>query len=178
MSDDRTGRYAAALFQVAQAEGELSRVEDELYQVARALESSRELSDALGDPRVPSDRKQAIVDDLLGRRASSLTVALVGFLIGLGRAGDLPEIADELVKQAAASRERAVAEVRTAVPLDEDTLERLATVLGRATGKQLEVRTVVDPGLLGGVVARVGDTVIDGSVRRRLENLRDTLQSR
>ena len=71
-------------------------------------------------------------------------------------------------------RAEAVAEVRTAFPLDADQQARLADALGRATGKKVTVKVVIDPTVLGGIVARVGDTVIDGSVRSRLEQLRET----
>jgi F-type H+-transporting ATPase subunit delta len=80
-----------------------------------------------------------------------------------------------VVSQAAASRAKAVAEIRSAVPLDESTLERLVAVLTRVTGKDLEVKAIVDPDLVGGVVARVGDVVIDGSVARRLAEMRQVL---
>jgi len=67
------------------------------------------------------------------------------------------------------------AEVRTAYPIDEERRERLAEVLGKATGKHVTVKVVIDPSVLGGVVARVGDTVIDGTIRHRLEQLRESL---
>jgi F-type H+-transporting ATPase subunit delta len=62
--------------------------------------------------------------------------------------------------------------VRSAIPLTDDQLERLAKALGNATGKQVEVKVVVDPSVLGGIVAQVGDTVIDGSVRSRIDQLK------
>jgi len=175
---NRIEGYAAAVFDVASAEGVLDRVEREFFALGKAVESQPELREALTDPRIPADRKQSILDDLLGGRASDVTVALVEFIVRAGRGRDLPAIADALAARAAASRDREVAEVRTAVPLDDETVARLSEALGRATGKQVEVRVVVDPSVVGGVVARVGDTVIDGSVRRRLESLREILQSR
>jgi F-type H+-transporting ATPase subunit delta len=87
----------------------------------------------------------------------------------------LPEIVDTVVALGAASREKAVAEVRSAIPLDEAQTARLAEALGRATGKTVEVKVVVDPTVQGGLVAQIDDTVIDGSVRRRLEQLRAAL---
>ena len=68
-----------------------------------------------------------------------------------------------------------MAEVRSAIPLTDDQKSRLADALGQATGKQVEVKVIVDPSIKGGLVAQVGDTVIDGSVRRRLEQLRIAL---
>jgi F-type H+-transporting ATPase subunit delta len=178
MAQDRVRGYAAGLLQLARAEGLVDRVGDELYRIARALETSSDLRMALGDPRLPLERKHGIVTDLLGKRALPLTLNLVNFVVAAGRSRDLPAIADELAAMAAAERERAIAEVRTAFELDEATVARLAAALSRATGKQVEVKTVLDPSLLGGVVARVGDTVIDGSLRHRLEGLRQALQRR
>ncbi|MFW2340076.1 MAG: ATP synthase F1 subunit delta [Acidimicrobiia bacterium] len=177
-AEDRIQGYAAAIFEIARGEGDLERVESELFQIARTFETSADLREALTDPRLPQDRKQGIVDDLLGTRAAELTVSLVGFIVGLGHASELPEIVDGFVAKAAADRQRAVAEVRSAVELDAETISRLESALAKATGKQVEVKVVVDPAVLGGIVARVGDTVIDGSVRSRLDTLRDTLQSR
>jgi F-type H+-transporting ATPase subunit delta len=177
-AEDRIHGYASAIFEIARGEGDLERIERELFQIARTFETSPDLRDALTDPRLPQDRKQGIVDDLLGARASELTVSLVGFVVSLGHASELPEIVDGFVARAAAERQRAVAEVRSAVELDAETVARLESALAKATGKQVEVKVVVDPKVLGGIVARVGDTVIDGSVRSRLDTLRDTLQSR
>jgi len=84
-------------------------------------------------------------------------------------------VVQRFVELAAQTREHEVAEVRSAVPLDDAQVQRLATALGRATGKNVEVRVVVDPALMGGLVATIGDTVIDGTVRHRLEQLKESL---
>jgi F-type H+-transporting ATPase subunit delta len=173
--DDRIDGYAAAILEIARSEGELGQVGDELYGFARSFEASAELRDALTDRQVPLDRKLAIVGDLLDGKASRLTVGLVNFVVGVGRGSDLPAIADRLAAKAAGERDAAIAEVRSAVELDDETVAKLVASLGAATGKKVEVKTAVDPSLLGGIVARVGDTVIDGSLRHRLEELRDTL---
>ena len=99
----------------------------------------------------------------------------MSFVVGAGRSRDLPAIIDALVRKAAEERAEAVAEVRSAVPLTQDQRQRLAEALSRATGKRVSVKVVVDPSVLGGVVAQVGDTVIDGSVRHRLEVLKESL---
>jgi len=173
--DDRIEGYAAAILEIARSEGQLEQVGDELYRIARAVEDSPELRDLLTDRRVPADRKQAVLADLLEGKASSLSVGLVDFVVAVGHAADLRAIADRLAARAAGERDAVVAEVRSAIELDEGTVARLAASLSKATGKQVEVKAVVDPAVLGGIVARVGDTVIDGSVRHRLASLRDTL---
>jgi F-type H+-transporting ATPase subunit delta len=177
-AEDRIDGYASAVLAVAKAEDRLAEVGDELYTIARTFEASAELRDALADPRIPAERKQGTVADLLEGKASPLTASLVEFIVGAGRGSDLPAIADRLGEQAAGERDRVIAEVRAAIELDAETVARLEESLGRATGRQVEVKTVVDESLIGGIVARVGDTVIDGSVKHRLEQLRETMERR
>ncbi len=174
---DRIDGYAAALFELAQAEGELSKVEREFYAIARSFTDSPELRDSLVDPKIPLERKRGIIDDLVGGRASGVTVNLLNLVVGQGRASDIPAIAERLAGRAAASAGKQVAEVRSAIELDDATVKRLAAALARATGHEVEVRTVIDPSVLGGIVARVGDTVIDGTVKRRLESLRTAVRA-
>ena len=174
---DRISGYAAGILEMARAEGLLERVEGELFELGRQLEGSSELRSTLTDPQLPLERKRAIVADLLKGRASSLTVGLAEFLLGQNLASELGSIASALADQAAASRNRQVAEVRSAVALDEATVARLSESLSRATGATLEVKTIVDPSVVGGIVARVGDTVIDGSIATKLDALRQALQS-
>jgi F-type H+-transporting ATPase subunit delta len=175
---DRVDGWVVGLFEVARAEGQLEAVEDDLFRFARALEGSDELRSVLTDEAVPASRRLGVVTDLLGNRASPLSAALVSAVVAAGRSRQLPAIADGLVRRAAASRERVLAEVRSAVPLDDDQRTRMAEALGRATGKSVEVKVVIDPEVLGGVVAQVGDTVIDGSVRARLDELRERIGGR
>lgn len=175
---ERISGYAAGILEMARAEGILERVEGELYELGRQIESSPELRSTLTDPQLPLTRKRAVVSDLLGGRAASLTVGLVEFLLGQNLASELGAIASSLAEQAAASRQRQLAGIRSAIPLEQETIDRLAAALGRATGTSVEVRTVVDPTVVGGIVARVGDTVIDGSVASKLESLRNVLQAR
>ena len=176
MVDERISGYAEGIFALANAEGQLERVESELAAIARAVEQSSDLRSTLTEPQLPLDKKHEIIDDLIGSRASALTVGLVQFLVGQGRVPELPAIATSLVETAAASRDKAVAEVRSAVPLDEATVEKLAAALGKATGKSLEVKVVVDPSVIGGLVARVGDMVIDGSLARRFDSVRQAIK--
>jgi F-type H+-transporting ATPase subunit delta len=175
MADDRTLAYAEALFNVARAEGSLADVEDELFRFSQTLQGSDELREALTDQAIPVARRQQIVEDLLGGKATGTTVALVSLVVGTGRARDLPAIIRELVEMSAAEARKAVAEVRTAVPLNQDQRDRLAKALGEATGRDVALKVVIDPSVLGGVIAQVGDTVIDGTVRTRLERLRKAL---
>jgi F-type H+-transporting ATPase subunit delta len=172
---DRSDAYAAALLQVAKAEGRLDTVEDELFRFARILEGNDELRMKLSDPVIPLERREGIVDDLLNGKVTPITIALIQFVVAAGRGDDLPDIIDRLVEAAAEERLEVLAEVRSAVPLGEEQQRRLSAALGRATGKRVSVKVVVDPSVIGGVVARVGDTVFDGTVRHRLEQLREAI---
>jgi F-type H+-transporting ATPase subunit delta len=167
--------YAQALFAVAEAEGELEQVEDELYRFGKAVEKQPKLREALTDPALPPDRKKAVIEELLEKKAGPHTISLLGFLVEQGRAKDLSRIVQTMAELAAEQRRKAVAEVRTAVPLDARRREQLAKALSKATGKDVELKVLVDLSVIGGVVAQVGDEVFDGSIRRRLELARQQL---
>ncbi len=175
MSDARIEGYARALFEVARAEGTLDEVEDELFRFARSYESSDALRNTLTDEMIPAAKRQAIVEDLLGGKTTSTTVQLVSMVVGAGRGRDLPAIIDRLVQRASSAKQLEVAEVRSAVPLTTDQQTRLAAALANATGKQVNLKVVVDPSVLGGIVATVGDTVIDSSIRTRLDQVKSRL---
>jgi F-type H+-transporting ATPase subunit delta len=113
-----------------------------------------------------------VIDELLEARAHPLTATLVGFLVDAGQARRIGPIAEELAREAAHRSERTLAEVRTAVPLTEAQRSRLVDALTKATGHPVELKVDVDPSVIGGVVARVGDEVFDGSVASRLTEAR------
>lgn len=165
--------YAAALLEVAGAEGARDEVPDELFRIARAFEANEELRSTLTDARVPVERKQAVVGDILEGRASNVSIALINLLVGAGRASDFVAVANRMAELAAEREEMLVAEVRSAIDLDPDTLARLEARLAEATGKRVKAKVVVDPSVVGGIVTKVGDTVFDGSVRSRLQDLRE-----
>lgn len=173
--DELVRGYAEALFRVADAEGELDATERQLFAFAKLVERERRLREALTDPSLPTENKRRLIADTLVERASPLTVNLLGFLVEQGRARELGRIVEELAEVVAETREQAVAEVRSAVPLDDARVNKLADALSRATGRQIEVRVVVDPSVVGGAVAKIGDEIFDGSVRSRLLEAREHL---
>ncbi len=169
--------YAQALFVVASAEGVLEEVEDELFAFGKVLEQHTDLRESLTDAVLPVENKKAVVEELLGERAHPITLGLLAFVIDLGRARHIPKIVEELARMAATERDHALAEVRTAVDLSAEQRERFAQALSRATGRRVDVKVVVDPSVIGGVVARVGDEVFDGSIASRLEDAKQALGS-
>ena len=132
MADDRTLAYADALFGVARAEGTLGEVEDELFRFSQTLQGSDELRNALTDAGIPAARRQQIVEDLLGGKASPTTVALVSMVVGTGRARDLPAIIQQLVEMSAAEANKEVAEVRLGGPAH----RRPAQAPGQGAGRR------------------------------------------
>ncbi|MFY9587554.1 MAG: ATP synthase F1 subunit delta [Actinomycetota bacterium] len=170
---DLSRGYAQALFQVAQAEGALEQVEDELFRFARILENETRLREALTDPSQEAEHRAKMVQELLGPKASPHTTNIISFVVQQGRARELPKIIDSLVQLAAQERNKAVAEVRSATPLDGDQRQKLVDAIAKATGKNVELKVLVDPSVVGGLLVRVGDQVFDGTVRRRLQMARE-----
>jgi F-type H+-transporting ATPase subunit delta len=176
-SEELINGYARALFDVVRAEGELDRVEDELYRFGKVLETNHELKQALADQSIDRVQREKILGDLLEDKVSAHTLGLLTFIVGQGRARQLPQILEQLSRLAAEARNSVVAEVRTAIPLNDQQRTALAESLSKATGKQVEVKAIVDPAVLGGVVAKIGETVIDGTIRTRLQQLKDQVRS-
>lgn len=172
--------FAAAMFESMADRADIDEVEDDLFRFARTLEGSAELLGVLSDPAVELSVREGIVADLLGAtaapgapgRARAVTARLVAYAVATSRARGLVELLDWLVERAAAERGLRVAQVRSAVELDEGQRQRLAGSLARLTGRPVELRVRLDASLVGGMVVVVGDTVIDGTLRHRLDRLR------
>jgi len=174
-STEVVDQYARGLLAIVEAEGATDRVEDELYRFGQAIERNNELREALSDRQIPVERRLSVVDELLDEKADPQTVAVVAHVIQAGRGRMLTDIIAAFIRVAASQRDRAVAEVRTAVELSDDQRERLRKALGEATGREVELKVIIDDSVVGGVLATVGDTVIDGSVSRQLARMRSRL---
>lgn len=165
--------YARAFLAVIGAEGDAERLSDELLGVALSFGESEELEGVLRDALVPVERKHAIVSDLIGKRVSPVTMSLANMLVGVGRLGDFVEIVKRMKELAAEAAGHVLAEVHSAIELDEATRARLVARLSELSGKKVELNVIVDPSVVGGLVAQVEDTLYDGSVRSRLQDLRE-----
>jgi len=158
-----------AILAAAEADGSLEEVEDELFRFARVIDSTPGLRAALTDPALPDAEKVALVRDLLEGRANGHTIALATFVLELSAERDPGQALTDLADLAATRRGRVVVEARTAIPIDVQRRARLAQALSRTVGRQVDLEVVIDPEVVGGVVARIGDELIDGSVKRKLE---------
>ena len=142
MSDNAIAGYADALFAVAAANNVLPTVEDELFRFSQALNSDENLQATLDDSSLPVDRRQQIVEDLLEGSACSTTKALVSMIVASGRSARLSSIVDAFIERSAASRNKTVATVRSAVELDDSQKDKLVTALSGATNKDVEVKEI------------------------------------
>ncbi len=174
MSDEKIQSYAQAILAVASAESNAAQIEDEIYRFSQqVLQSSEELKSTLSDASIPSTRRQQIVEDLLDGQVTQTTVALVSMIVAAGMGGDIKAIADKVVGLGAESRDKAVAEVYSVVDLSSDQQQRLAAALKSATGKDVEMKVIIDESVMGGLLVQIEDEVIDGTVRTRLKQLRE-----
>lgn len=170
-------RYARALLDVTRAErGDVEAVERDLASFVSLVDGEAALRRALVNPAIPAPRKKALVTELLARAPLQPPVAkLLLLLAERDRLALLPDVLDLYRQRLLDLRNIVRAEVTTAVPLEAGRVEALRAALGALTGGQVAMTTRVDPGLIGGVVTRIGSVVYDGSVRRQLERMREAL---
>lgn len=172
---DRTTAYAEALLLIASAEGNLDAVKNQMADVARAVAGNDELSSTLGNANLPATQRNQVIDDLLDGKVLDSVRALVGMIVGTGRGGELGTIIDAFIERSSTSKGRQLATVRSAVALTEDQQVRLAAALAKTAGTEVDLQVVVDPAVVGGAITTIGDTVIDGSLRTRLSQMREAL---
>ncbi|MDH4278349.1 MAG: ATP synthase F1 subunit delta [Acidimicrobiia bacterium] len=175
MSSDRVDGYAQALLSVARAEGDVDGIRSQLTDVARAVAGNDDLRASLTNNLLPAATRVQIVDDILGGKASDVVRSLVGMIVSAGHGRQLSEIVESFVHASAAASGKRVATVRSAVALSEDQKTRLAHALSASVGGPVELENIVDPEVVGGAVTTIGDTVIDGSLRTRLNQMREAL---
>lgn len=151
--------------------GNLDETEDELFRFARLVESTPTLRDAFADRSVPVGVRQDLVGDLLAERATRSTTTLAKRAVA-ARERTFAHTLEGYISLAAAQKNRVVATVRVARPLDPDQRQRLQAALQRQVGRDVALQEVVDPQVLGGVRVELGDEVVEGTVEGRLEAAR------
>jgi F-type H+-transporting ATPase subunit delta len=160
---------------VAERSGTLDDVEDQLFRFGRILDAESRLRQTLEDRNMPVERRIELLAGLIGDRVDPTTRRLLEQAVTAPRGDSLERTVGELVELSAARRERYVAYVTAPGPLTEQQETRLAETLARIYGRQVSVQVAVEPELLGGLIVRVNDEVIDGSVLSRLSGLRQRL---
>ncbi|HEV3031724.1 MAG TPA: ATP synthase F1 subunit delta [Polyangia bacterium] len=176
LSGSISRRYARALFSIGVDRGTFEQLGQELDAVAALWVGSHELRQALENPIFQPSQKRAVLESVLGRAGTSSDVQrFVLLLLDRRRLSAVPSIARAYREMADLHTGRVRAHVTSAQALGPAELERIRQSLARRTGKQVILESAVDAGLIGGVVARVGDLVLDGSVRTQLGALRERL---
>ncbi len=169
-------RYARAVMEIGTAHGDLDKIGADLRSLAHAMHASAELVAVLTNPAIRRADRRKVIDGLLQRiDVAPHTRNLVYLLLDGERLGSLEAISREVDAMIEAKAGRLAAEVTSARPLDATQLSQITAALEQLSGKKVAVTRREDPSLLGGVVAKLGDTVYDGSLRTQLRTLRDEL---
>ncbi len=166
-------RHAQAVFQIALEKGELDKWQADLETITSALKDPQ-LAGLLGNPKLRFGEKAKMLQSILSG-VSPLALNLVYLLVVKNRLRIMDGLVDEYKSLVNAYYGRETAEVSTAISLSDEEKEKVKGKLAGVTGKELVVNTIVNPDIMGGMVARVGDKLIDGSVRTRLKELRRDL---
>jgi len=167
-------RYAGAIFDIGMKQNTLDRTLEDVQEIAK-LFSIRKLAYLLREPNILAERKETAIRQGLVSKVLPTSLNLALLVVQRELVDLMPNIARELNQLVLDHKNEAKAEVTTATQLDETTQSQVQRALERMTGKKIMLETRVQPNILGGVVARVGDQVIDGSVERRLKLLQQQL---
>jgi F-type H+-transporting ATPase subunit delta len=171
-ADPIVSAYAEALFRLASAEEITDRVEDELHELERLYKENAEMKEFINNPRIKAEGKKDALVELLGDKLSRVTLNHMHLIIDQERGRMLPHIAEEFYRLAAETRAKVTGEVVTAVPISDEMRQRLSEQLGKLTKKEVFLRARVDESVIGGAIVRVGDKVLDGSVRTKLNQMK------
>jgi F-type H+-transporting ATPase subunit delta len=169
-------RYAQALLELGTEQGTLDKVVEEMSSAAEAWDASADFRNAIENPLVGHDAKKAVIGDVADRiGAGSVTRNTLLLLVDRRRMKTLPYLARTLRELADAKKGVIRAEVTTAAPLGDEYYAKLQAKLEKLTGQRVVVDKRTDPAIIGGVIARIGDRIFDGSLRTRLDTLRSAL---
>ncbi|KAF1086023.1 ATP synthase subunit delta [Sporotomaculum syntrophicum] len=170
------GRYAEALYEIAVRENLVDQLESELLAVNKVLNESEPLKKVVLHPRITANEKKEVLASLFKDHISEIMMSFLGFVLDRQRELFLADIAEYFTGLANKARNISDIQVTSAVELTEEEKKNMDAAMAKSTGKKVKLTFNVDQELLGGVVVRVGDKVIDGSVRTRLQTLREHLR--
>jgi len=171
------GRYAEALYDIASKQKMVDKIEAELKAVEAVIEENADLQKILYHPQITAKDKKELLDLLLKGKVSETTGNFLALLVDRRREAFFGDIVAEFVNLANAARNIVAARVTSAVELNDREKGKLDQILGRLTGKKVQTSYAVDPSLIGGVVVRMGDKIIDGSIKTRLATLKERLKA-
>jgi F-type H+-transporting ATPase subunit delta len=167
--------YARALLEMAQAENAVARVEEDLFRLRELLKSNPELLQFLKDSNIKREGKRQALSELFQGRVHPLVLNALLTLGDQDRASRVLAIIEEFSAVAASARETVTGFVTSAIALDDATIKKLTSELSRVTGKNVQLLQKVDPSILGGAIIQIGEQIIDGSLRRKLNQIKEQL---
>ncbi len=172
-------RYAKALFAIGKEDGKYEAYSEALKAVAALFASNPEVEDALTNPLYPLDIREkamaAIVDSMDTEKVMG---NFLNLLVEKKRAAILPEIAEVFQVMVDEDKNISHGTVVSAIELEKDLQNKIQDTLEKITGKKVELTASVDPSIIGGVIAKVGDLVLDGSIRTQLASLKGSIKGR
>jgi len=172
-------RYAKAIFTVGQEQGKYEEYNDVLTGLAGLFESNPEVIDALTNPLYPVDVREKVMAGMIGSiGVDSVMSNFLNLLVEKKRAEILPEIAEEYKTMVDEEKNISHGSVISAIELSDDLQQRVQATLEKLTGKKVELTTSVEPSIIGGIIAKVGDLVLDGSIKTQLAGLKDSIKGR
>ncbi len=172
-------RYAKAIFTVGQEQGKYEEYNDVLTGLAGLFESNPEVIDALTNPLYPVDVREKVMAGMIGSMGvDSVMSNFLNLLVEKKRAEILPEIAEEYKIMVDEEKNISHGSVISAIELSDELQQRVQATLEKLTGKKVELTTSVDPSIIGGIIAKVGDLVLDGSIKTQLAGLKDSIKGR
>ncbi|MEK6201176.1 MAG: F0F1 ATP synthase subunit delta [Desulfobulbaceae bacterium] len=172
-------RYAKALFAVGKEDGNYEGYNEALQGVAGLYVSHPEVSDALTNPLYPLDTRQKVMAGMVvSMGVEKIMANFLNLLVEKKRAGILPEVAEEYQTMVDNEKNVSHGSVVSAIELSEALQNKVRATLEKLTGKKVELTTSVDPSIIGGIIAKVGDLELDGSIRTQLASLKDSIKGR
>lgn len=170
------GRYSAALYELAEQSNMIDQIEEELKAINQVMQENTDLQKILYHPQITAAAKKELLDQLFKGKISDLALNFIALLVDRRRETFFGDIAAEFIAQANAARNVVEARVTTVVDLKDREKSNIDQLLAKLTGKKVQVSYATDPSLLGGVLIRIGDKVIDGTIKAKLAALGDRLK--
>lgn len=168
-------RYATALFDLAASEGAMAKYEEEVKVIVRALHDEPDFMAVLNNHKVTKENKISLVENVFTDKVSNPIVGLLVLLVKKGRQGDLLDVLEAFLERVKAESGITKAVITSAVPLTEAQLTAIKEKLEAGTKTKIEIETIVDTSIIAGLVIRVGDKVVDASIKGEMQTLKKQL---
>ena len=168
-------RYATALFDLAASEGAMAKYEEEVKVIVRALHDEPDFMGVLNNHKVTKENKISLVENVFTDKVSNPIVGLLVLLVKKGRQGDLLDVLEAFLERVKAESGITKAVITSAVPLTEAQLTAIKEKLEAGTKTKIEIETIVDTSIIAGLVIRVGDKVVDASIKGEMQTLKKQL---